>query len=129
MRLEDELNLPAVIRPVQQRLPLSRPAKQIAWLAVPFDLAHMPAHGFPSLDLPAVLGAQPAAHVIAAIPLEPAARIVGMNPPLVAPDRQRLAGVDPEKVERAVAVIVGELSAGELGFSEIPCAHRSCTCR
>jgi hypothetical protein len=37
MRLEDELNLPAVIRPVQQRLPLSRPAKQIAWLAVPFD--------------------------------------------------------------------------------------------
>ena len=40
---------------------------------------------------------------IAAIPLEPAARIVGMNPALGAPYRERLAGIDTEIVERGIA--------------------------
>src|SRR5262249_18552732 len=52
-------------------------------------------------------------HVITAVPLEPAAGVVPMDPTLLAPHRQRLAGVDAEEVERAVAAARGQLGAGE----------------
>ena len=51
--------------------------------------------------------------IVAAIPLEPAARIVRMDPALAAPLRQRLAGIDAEIVQRAVAPVAGELGARE----------------
>src|SRR4029077_1998067 len=52
-------------------------------------------------------------HVITTIPLEPAARVVGMNPPLIAPDRERLAGIDAKEMEGAVAPAVGKLGGGK----------------
>src|SRR4051812_36942268 len=106
-------DLAAVIGPVQQRLPLPRAAGQVARLTVPLDLPDMPAYGLPSLDLPPVFGRHAAAHIVAAIPLEPAARIVGVQPSLAPPDRQRLAGVDAEEVERAVASARREPGARE----------------
>ena len=96
-------DLAAVVGPMQQGLSLPSAAGEVARLALPLDLPDVPAHGLPSPDLPLVLVGQAAAHVVAAIPLEPAARVVGMDPSLVAPHRQRLAGVDAEEVERAVA--------------------------
>src|SRR4051812_37090619 len=80
---------------------------------MPLDLPDMPAYGFPSLDLAPVFGRHAAAHIVTAVPLEPAARIVGMKPSLAAPDRQRLAGVDAEEIERAVAPARREPGAGE----------------
>src|SRR6476646_4286619 len=88
-------NFPAVVGPMQQRLALALAAGEIARFAMPLDLADMPAHGFPTLDLARVLFGQSADQIIAAIPLEPAARIVRMDPALSAPLRQRLAGIDP----------------------------------
>src|SRR5262245_58891888 len=95
--------LAAVVGPLQQRLPLPRAAGQVARLTVPLDLPDVPAPCLPSSDLPPVFIEQAAAHVVAAIPLEPAARVVGVDPALVAPHRQRLARVDAEEVERGVA--------------------------
>src|SRR5258708_32970622 len=45
-------NLAAVIRPVQQGLPLSRPAGQRAGLAVALDLAEVAPHRLPALICP-----------------------------------------------------------------------------
>src|SRR5262245_38176520 len=85
----------------------------MAWLAVPLDLPDVPAHRLPPLDLPLVFLGQAAAHVVAAVPLKPAARVVGVDPALVAPHRQRLAGVDAEEVERAVAAARGQLGTAK----------------
>src|ERR1700679_3118040 len=68
-------NLAAVVRPMQQRLALARPAGMVAGVAIAFDLAGVGADRLPALDLPRVVG-DAAAKVIAAIPLEPAARVV-----------------------------------------------------
>jgi hypothetical protein len=100
---------------VQQGLALPLAAGEIARLAVALDLAHVPANGFPALDLARVLLGQAAAQIVAAIPLEPAARIVRMDPALAAPFRERLAGVDAEIIQRAVARFAGKLSAREPG--------------
>ena len=55
--------------------------------------------GTPALNLPMVFFGQAAAEIVSAIPLEPPARIVGINPAFSLPDRQRLAGVDPEVIQ------------------------------
>src|SRR6185312_6753910 len=49
----------------------------------------------------------------AAVPLEPAAWIVRMDPAFAPPFRQRLAGVDAEEIERAIAVAAREPGARE----------------
>src|SRR5262245_25297550 len=77
------------------------------------DLPHVAADRLPALDLTAVFVADTAAHVVAAIPLEPAARIVGMDPALLAPDRERLARIDAEEIERTVVPLGRELRACE----------------
>src|SRR5262245_32523010 len=109
----------AVVRPLEHGLPLPRPAGQVARLAVPLDLPDVPAHRLPSSDLPPVFIGHAAAHVIAAVPLEPTAGVVGVDPTLLAPHRQRLAGVDAEEVERAVAAARGQLGAGEPVFGKL----------
>src|SRR5260370_1053289 len=76
------LNLAAVVSPVQQSLALTRSTHQVAGLAVPLNLRDVPPDRLPSLDLACVLVRHTAAHVITAVPLEPAARIVGVNPAL-----------------------------------------------
>ena len=71
---------------MQKCLPLPWAAGKLARLAVPLDLPDVPAHRLPALDLPPVFVGHPAAHVVAAIPLGPAARIVSVKPSLVTPD-------------------------------------------
>lgn len=88
---------------MQERLPLARPAHGIARLAMLPDLRHMPPHRFPAADLARVLVRHAPSHIVAAIPLEPTARVVGMNPVFASSDRKRLTGIDAEIVERAVA--------------------------
>src|SRR5262249_35458642 len=110
------LDLPAVVRPVQQRLALALAAQEIARLAVALDLAHVATDRLPAPDLAAVLVRHAAPHVVAAVPLEPAARIIAMDPALAAPLRQRLARVDAEEIERAVALARRELRADEPAF-------------
>src|SRR5262245_7885335 len=94
---------------MQQRLALAGAAEEIARLAVALDLADVAADRLPAADLALVLRRQAAAHIVAAVPLEPAARIVGMNPAVVAPHRERLAGVDSKKIEGAIAPARREL--------------------
>src|SRR3954468_12826908 len=98
---------------MQQSLALARTAKEIAGLAVALDLPHVAADCLPAADLPLVLGRHPAAEIIAAVPLEPAARIVRVQPALVAPHRERLARIDVEEIERAFASAGRQLRAPE----------------
>ena len=73
------LHFSTVVGPVQQRLPLSAPAIQVAFLTVFAKLGDMPLHGLPALDLLRVArGAPP--QVIAAVPLKPAPGIVRIDP-------------------------------------------------
>src|SRR5579859_1138897 len=95
-------DFPAVIGPLQQRLPLARTAENIPRLAILPDLRLVALEGFPSFDLPRVLARQAAAHIIAAIPLEPASGIIGINPALLPPGRKRRARADAEIIQRAV---------------------------
>ncbi len=97
------LNSPAVIRPVQERLALAPSARQVPRLAICPDLRDVALHRLPATDLAGVLLGHPPAQVIAAISLEPAARIVWMYPALSSPFRQGLAGIHTEIVQGAVA--------------------------
>src|SRR3974390_2367286 len=89
---------------MQQRLPLARAAHRIPGLAVFPDLLDVTPYRLPALDLARVFLRHAAAHVIAAVPLKPAARIIRVNPALLAPFGQMLASVDAEIIEQAVAV-------------------------
>src|SRR5262245_46414471 len=93
-------DLAAIVRPVQQSLALTRAAHRVAGLAMPSDLRDVPSDRLPALDLTRIFGRHATAHVVPAIPLEPAAWIVGMNTVIVLPDRQSLAGIDAEMIER-----------------------------
>ena len=92
---------------------LSWPTGEIVSFAVPLDLTNVAAHRPPSSNLSPILIRHSATKVVAAIPLEPTAGIVGVNPTLSAPDRQRLAGVYAEIVEAVVASLGRKLCADE----------------
>src|SRR5262245_10270026 len=113
-------NLAAVVGPMQQRLPLALAAQEIARLAMALNLPDVPAHRLPAPDLPPVFLPHPTAHVVAAVPLKPAARIVRMDPSLPEPLRQGLAGIDAEIVQRAIAPSLGELGGGEPARGKFP---------
>ena len=84
---------------MKQCLTLPRATQQIAGFAILLDLPNVAANRLPAFDLPCVFLRQAAAHVIAAIPLEPAARIIAMDPAFASPFRQRLTGIDLKKIE------------------------------
>ena len=77
----------AIVSPVQQSLPLPPAAGQVASFAVSFNLPDVPAHRLPALNLPLIFRRHTAAHIIATIPLEPATRIIGVDPSLSTPNR------------------------------------------
>ena len=79
------------------------PTRGIAGLAMPPNLRDMSSNCFPALNLACVLTRYAPPHVISTIPLKPAAWIVGMNPSFLSPNRERLACVNAEVVEGAVA--------------------------
>jgi hypothetical protein len=62
---------PAVVGPVQERLPLSAAAGEVAPAAGAAELRNVPAHRLPAPDLALVVGMAPA-EPVAAVPLEPA---------------------------------------------------------
>jgi hypothetical protein len=93
-------NLAAIVGPVQQSLTLTRAANWVAGLAMPSNLRDVPADRLPALDLARIFGRHAATHVVATIPLEPAAWIVEMYPAFVPPDRQGLTSIDSEIIKR-----------------------------
>jgi hypothetical protein len=84
---------------VEEGLALPFTASEIAGLAVPLKLAHVSANGLPALDLPSVLLRESPSHVVPAVPLKPATRVVRMNPPIPAPSRQRQASINTETIQ------------------------------
>ena len=109
---------------MQQRLSLPRPAHWVAGRTMPLYLRNVPPDGFPALDLPGILVRHASAHIIPAIPLEPAARIRGVYPTFLPPDRERLARIDAEIVARAVAARRGKPSARKPAGGEFLAAVR-----
>ena len=97
-------DLSAIIGPVQEGLPLALAAGLITGFAVAFDLGHMAAHSVPAFDLSRILFWHSPPQVVAAIPLEPSARIVGREIPghfpllCRSPKRQRRFCVRSEPV-------------------------------
>ena len=87
------LDLSTIVRPMQERLALARPAGEVAIAAIVADLREVAGHCTPSFDLARVLGRNSPSHPVAAIPLEPSARIVFVYPAFCPPYGKRLAGV------------------------------------
>ena len=94
-----DLKTSTVVGPVKEGLSLAFAAGLVAGLAVKFDLPNVSSHCLPAPDLSKVFLRRTAAHIISAIPLKPAARIVGVYPSVLAPNVQWLAGIDAEIVE------------------------------
>ena len=107
-----QLQFSAVVCPVQDGLPLSPPALEIAWFAVLPNRRDVPRDRPPAPDLPRVVGGS-AAHVVAAIPLEPPAWILLVDPSVAAPDGERLRGVDAEAVQPRIMPLGAQPGAGE----------------
>ena len=89
----------AIISPLQQRLPLSRTAKWITRFTVLSNLCHVPSEDFPTVDLASVLFRHAPAHIVAAVPLEPTARVVRVYPSFSSPFGKGLAGIDTEIIQ------------------------------
>jgi hypothetical protein len=83
-------------------------AEQVALLAGALDLPDVAANSFPAPDLARIV-LHATASVVATVPLEPAPRVVGMNPAFGAPNRERLARVDAEEIEFRIASLRREL--------------------
>ena len=98
-------------------------AREVARIAVGANLREVPGHRLPAADLALIVGMAPA-HVITAVPLEPSARIVGMDPALLAPVRERLRCVDEEKVQLWTVRLVAKPVALEPRFRELRSAVR-----
>jgi hypothetical protein len=118
------LHRSTVVGPLQQGLPLPGPAEAIARRAIRPYLRGMAAEGVPASDLSPVLVRHAAAHMVAAIPLEPAARVVRMDPAFTPPFRERLARIDAEVVERAIALGWRELGPLEPARGKLRAAVR-----
>lgn len=111
----------AVTGPVENGLPLSAAAEKIAWFAIAADLLDVTADCLPAPDLALILFWHPPAHVIAAVPLKPAARIVGMNPSFLPPDGKRLAGMNAKIVSRGIAALRRQFCADKPIFRKLRC--------
>ena len=105
---------------MEQRLTLLGAAFQITEAAVLLHLGHVPGDRLPTLDLALVVIAAAAA-VVAAIPLEPATRVLIMDPALPTPHRERLRSVHPEEVQFPIAariITFIEFRGGEPAFGK-----------
>lgn len=83
---------------MQQRLALPWTAMEVAPYAVLTDLCDVQGHALPAADLPSVVHV-PAAHVIAAVPLKPATRVILVDPAFFPPVRQRPGSPDLEEIQ------------------------------
>src|SRR5262249_41808909 len=96
----------------KQRLALPTTAIEIARFTMLFQLRHVAPDGAPSADLPQIIFATATA-IISAIPLEPAARVFGLNPTFAAPFRQRLRCVHAKIIQRRARAIWRKFHAFE----------------
>jgi hypothetical protein len=106
----------AIVSPVKKSLSLAPPARQVAWFAVALDLPNVSSHRLPSSYLSLVLFRNSATHVVTTVPLEPTSGIVWVNPSLLTPHREWLAGIDAEVVEETISASAGELRVFEPTF-------------
>ena len=106
------LYLSAVVCPVKDGLPLAPPTFEIARFAVLPNRRHMPRDRPPASNLPGVVGGS-AAHVVAAIGLEPPTWILLVNPSAATPDGERLRGVHAETIQPRVMPLGAQPGAGE----------------
>jgi hypothetical protein len=104
---------------VEEGLALPPPAHEVSGLAMGLELGDMALHGLPSRDLPVIIGASPS-QVIAAVPLEPATRILIVDPALGAPIREGLRGVKEEVIELGPMLLMAEPGIFEPGGRIFP---------
>ena len=93
-------------------LSLPPPTFEIPRFAVLANRRHVSGDRTPASNLPDVVGGS-AAHVVAAIPLEPPAWILLVDPAAATPDGERLRGVHAEAVLARVMPLDAQLGAGE----------------
>lgn len=91
---------------MQNRLALFWPACFVAFSAMFFDLRNMSTDRAPPFDLPGILFRNASTEVIATIPLEPAMRIVLVNPAFLFPNRKRLTGAKTIIIQLAMLVLI-----------------------
>src|SRR5215212_3610673 len=106
---------------MQERLPLPASTVKVTGCAMPSELGDVAGHRLPSPDLAGIVRPSPA-HVIAAIPLEPAPRIVWMDPSLAAPVRERLGRIDTEVVDGGVVECRAQLGVVEPAIRKLAAA-------
>ena len=111
-------NLPRIICPVQQRLPLPAAAVERARRTIFLDLRDVPPHCSPSLYLPLVVRT-PATEIIPAIPLKPAAWIFLIDPAVSLPDRKRLRGVHFEEIQIRIVLLMAQPCVAEPGGGKL----------
>lgn len=93
---------------MQERLALPRPAIEVERPAIPPDLRDVSANGAPASNLPLVIRTA-ASRKVSAVPLEPSARVLAIDPALPAPNRKRLRRVHPKVIERGIVTLGTEL--------------------
>src|SRR5687768_17337726 len=108
---------------MEHGLTLAAPTFEVSLLAVLLDRRDVPRDRAPSANLPRVVGGS-TTHVVAAVPLEPAARILRPDPALAPPDRERLRGVDAKTIEPRIVPGGTELRACEPARREFIAAVR-----
>jgi|SRR3989344_467990 len=80
----------------------------------------MTADGFPPLDLELIFAWQASTHMVAAIPLEPTARVVLLiDPAFFLPHLEWLTGMLMKKVERVIVMFGRQLGASEPAFRKL----------
>jgi hypothetical protein len=91
----------AVVCPVKDGLSLAPPTCEITRFAVLPNRRHVPRDRPPASNLPGVVSGS-AAHVVAAIPLEPPTWILVVDPSAATPDGERLRGVYAQTIQPRV---------------------------
>ena len=97
---------------------MSRTTFNFAFRTVLLDLGDVPAHGAPTFDL-AFIVRTATAEVIATVPLKPAARILVIDPALLAPDGEWHGRIYAKIVELRIAAFGRQLRAAKPGRREL----------
>jgi len=107
-----KLHFSRIVGPMKQGLPLFPPTVEVPLKAGFLKLGDVPAHGPPPFYLTFVVRTPPPQE-IPDVPLEPSPGVFVINPSLPPPDRQRLRGVDPEKIQGRIMALAAELGLVE----------------
>lgn len=109
----------AFIGPMQQSLALARTAPPVTGLAGAAKLSNMPTNCNPSTNLSLVFVWHAPTSIVAAVPLEPSTRVVGMYPALRTPNAQWLTGINAKPIECRVFVLRRQLRLRKPAFRKL----------